>query len=162
MSVKSGAEGDERFTDQELNHKAFTERLRTLLDGRSARAFAQVAGVPTTTFNKIVNGVSEPTRPTLIAIARAAGVSLDWLVAGRGPMRLTVEPPILGSAPRLSVLASAISLVEEWLEENNRVMTPEKKADAAAKIYQLIMEDISEGHTPIDRRRAHQILRLVA
>lgn len=79
--------GKPDFTVSMANQEGFVKRVRTVLEGKSARAFADLAGIPPTTFNKIVNGTSEPTRPTLVAIARAANVSLDWLLTGEGPMR---------------------------------------------------------------------------
>ena len=65
----------------------FAERLRSILGKQSARAFALQAGLSTTAFHHYLKGNSEPTRPVMIAIAKTAGVNIEWLVTGTGPMR---------------------------------------------------------------------------
>lgn len=44
-----------------------------------------------------LSGKAEPSRPRLVAIARAAGVSVAWLVAGEGPMRPSREAEAWGA-----------------------------------------------------------------
>jgi transcriptional regulator with XRE-family HTH domain len=73
------------FTVHGSNRKEFVSRVKSILGAESARAFALRAGIAPTTFNKVANGESEPTRLTLLAIAEAAGVSLHWLIKGEGP-----------------------------------------------------------------------------
>ena len=65
----------------------FAERLHQLLDKQSARSFAIKAGLSVQSFHKYISGISEPTRPVMNSIAEAAGVHLEWLSTGRGPMR---------------------------------------------------------------------------
>lgn len=65
----------------------FADRLHQLLDKQSARSFAIKAGISVQSFHKYISGISEPTRPVMNSIAEAAGVNLEWLSAGTGPMR---------------------------------------------------------------------------
>lgn len=65
----------------------FPERLYSILGGGSARAFALRANLTVAAFHKYLKGQSEPTRLVMIAIANTAGVSLEWLATGNGPMR---------------------------------------------------------------------------
>lgn len=62
----------------------FPLRLQTCIGGESARAFSRKIGISPSTMGQYLSGKSEPTRPVLIAIADASGVSVDWLATGRG------------------------------------------------------------------------------
>lgn len=79
------------FTVQGSNRKEFVSRVKSILGPESARSFAIRAGIAPTTFNKVANGDSEPTRLTLLAIAEAAGVSLHWLIKGEGPKNVHAQ-----------------------------------------------------------------------
>lgn len=48
--------------------------------GLSQVRFAQLAGIDTTTLNRILNGRTDPTARTLLKIAQAAGVPLSELL----------------------------------------------------------------------------------
>jgi len=60
----------------------FHDRLRKILEGEvSSSAFARRAGISQSGFHRIEKG-GEPTLKTIIAIANAAGVSVQWLATG--------------------------------------------------------------------------------
>lgn len=59
----------------------FVERLKSVIGEQSIRSFAIKCGFSNTVLGKYLTG-SEPSRPALIAIARTAGVSLEWLATG--------------------------------------------------------------------------------
>lgn len=58
-------------------------RIRVLMGNDSARAFAEAAGIADSTLRSVLSG-TRPQVDTLVAIAEAGGVSLDWLVQGDG------------------------------------------------------------------------------
>lgn len=64
----------------------FPERLQKILDGKSARSFAFKADIHPATFHNYLKGTREPQRPEMIAIAKTANVSVEWLATGQGPM----------------------------------------------------------------------------
>jgi hypothetical protein len=65
-------------------HGAFADRLRLIASRLgSMRALARAAGVHPTTAHAWF-GTAEPGRAALSNLARAANVSLDWLVSGEG------------------------------------------------------------------------------
>jgi transcriptional regulator with XRE-family HTH domain len=67
----------------------FIDRLKTLIEEfPSLSAFARSCGIAESTIRKWRDGDSEPDRDKLVALAEAANVSLEWLVAGKGEMRL--------------------------------------------------------------------------
>lgn len=62
----------------------FPQRLRTAIGDTSIRAFARACGLSDAAVRQYLAGQSEPTRPVLLAMARETGVSLEWLLTGRG------------------------------------------------------------------------------
>jgi transcriptional regulator with XRE-family HTH domain len=63
----------------------FRARMKDIIDSSgSIYALAKRAGTAPNTIRRYLTN-SEPTRPMLIAIAKASGVSLEWLATGRGP-----------------------------------------------------------------------------
>ena len=65
---------------------SFSERLVSLQGDRSARSFAQSLGISEGAYRALVRGGS-PTLDTLLAIARGADVSVQWLATGEGDTR---------------------------------------------------------------------------
>lgn len=65
--------------------EGLAHRIRTAIGEESARSFAMRAGISDSTLRSILKGTS-PTLDSLVPIARAADVSVDWLATGEGPM----------------------------------------------------------------------------
>ncbi len=59
-------------------------RIREAIGTESARSFAVRAGISDSTLRSILKG-SSPTLDSLVPIAKAADVSVDWLATGEGP-----------------------------------------------------------------------------
>ncbi len=66
--------------DNGIGH--FHERLQKALGDESVRGFSRRSGVSETALRAYLAGKSEPSRPALIAMADAAGVSVEWLAVG--------------------------------------------------------------------------------
>lgn len=135
-----------RLTEKEISDAAsefagisderFAERLRLAIGEEKPHAFARRAEIPDSTLRNYLKTGSMPGLPKLIAIARAAGVTLDWLATERGPMRAMPAPDARVPAvagfdeggdtrdftlvPRVGVSASAghglVALAEEITE----------------------------------------------
>jgi phage repressor protein C with HTH and peptisase S24 domain len=61
----------------------FPARLKQTVGDKSIRGFARDCGFSDTVLRQYLNGQSEPTRPVLLAIARTANVSVEWLATGQ-------------------------------------------------------------------------------
>ena len=61
----------------------FPRRLKQAMGDSSIRGFARECGFSDTVLRQYLNGQSEPTRPALLAIARTAQVSVEWLAIGQ-------------------------------------------------------------------------------
>ena len=74
-------------------------RLKMAIDqaGGPSR-IARLTGVPLASLNRVRAGHETKAR-VLLAVADATGVRLEWLVAGRGPMRPGAEPAPAPPAP---------------------------------------------------------------
>jgi len=80
------AEENKSEEQQTVDDTGFTERLRSLIGTGSARAFAHRAGMGDSTFRNILNGAL-PRLDSLLRIANAAGVSVEWLATGKEPTK---------------------------------------------------------------------------
>lgn len=70
------------------DREAFAERMKRLLKGYgTASSLAKAVGVSEGAIRKWLHGQAEPGRDNLVALARAAEVSVAWLATGEGPMR---------------------------------------------------------------------------
>jgi len=73
-------------TSNDPPSEPLSDRVRTLIGDRSIRYFAQSAKIKNSTLHSILGG-TKPTVDNLVAIARAGGVTVDWLATGEDPMR---------------------------------------------------------------------------
>ncbi|CFQ99358.1 Bacteriophage CI repressor helix-turn-helix domain [Yersinia frederiksenii] len=62
--------------------ESFSSRLQKLIGNRSVRAAAKDWGLPTSTINNYLHKGTEPAFKMVLAIAKAEGVSLEWLASG--------------------------------------------------------------------------------
>lgn len=106
-------------SENEPESAHFHVRLQKLLPlFKSVRAFATASGVSQTGLQRLING-GEPTLSTLVALAKAADVSVEWLATGEGPMRKgdkvgEAAPPRSGATacPCVDTLGNPVDLEE--------------------------------------------------
>jgi len=69
--------------------EAFTERISTTVEmlgrGKQAEA-ARKVGVTGATIKRWITGQADPSRTNLVRLSQAAGVEVNWLATGQGPM----------------------------------------------------------------------------
>ena len=146
----------------------FFERLKILIqryaDGKHT-VFAKTAGIPISTFQSYL-GERLPNSENLIRISETYDVSLDWLLTGKGtqsrndrPDRCVHEKEATYAASGINagLLKSIISAFEEGLESRKLVLTPGKKAELIALVY----DTFSESAGNFDRAIAERYLRLI-
>lgn len=61
----------------------FSERLKSLVPSGSGRDFAKKAGIGYSTVHNYLQAVSSPTLDNLVLLAKAGGVSVEWLATGK-------------------------------------------------------------------------------
>lgn len=144
----------------------------------SGDRLAQKAAIPRRTLETYLAGRVEPKASRLVAIARAVGVSLDWLLVGAGPMRpVTATDQSVGTTefglregnssqlkPFVNhdedLLTAVVVAVEELLAEEGLSPRPQKKGQLIAALYELSLADGTRTGA-VDRRMVAPLLRLV-
>ena len=136
---------------------SFTERLVQVIDLLgSRRALALAAGIPESTLQMCLQRRSEPTRPLLLAIARASNVSVHWLVTGEGAAKAEV---ILDEA----LLRDVIAAVEQGIRETSvsPYADPTRKAQLIAELYKQFCQEDPSSAKKTPGARPPRLLRLV-
>lgn len=116
-------------------------RIASLIpEGESQNAFARRCGIGDTTLRKYLAG-AQPSSDRLVAMADAAGVSIEWLASGRGSRKrigdLAAQGSPLSDRARLAI---AVRAVEEGLAAVGKKMLPAKKAELICAAYDLLAE----------------------
>lgn len=129
-------------------HKAAkpkTELARRLCAARLAlgfeqrKQFALHIGVHPGTLGKYEIGLSEPHASFLALYKTQCGISLDWLVTGKGDMydhNGRKSPPLAESDINAAYLRRALHIVEKALADSR--LTTQKKADLVQLVYALV------------------------
>ncbi|MGP1385715.1 MAG: XRE family transcriptional regulator [Thainema sp.] len=90
----------------------FPARLKKAIGDQSIRGFARNCGFSDTVLRQYLSGQSEPTRPALLAIARTANVSVEWLAAGQ----VATQDSIKALTQKYSY-KSPLAFDTDWLKE---------------------------------------------
>ena len=100
---------------------SFQERFQMLIPRRGLAEFARKSNLSVGALRRYESGGS-PGIDHAVAISKAAGVSLEWLATGEGPMSRSHEPPLNETEhvliPRYDIFASAGIDVLEVFEEH--------------------------------------------
>lgn len=129
---------DQAVTVDSSNSDQFTGRIRQVVGEESVRNFAKRAGLGTSTLQHIIEG-GKPGVDKLVAIARAGGVTVDWLATGEGPMRPD-EPPVQEQSltqTQLTDIRERVKAIENGVGNANGlepgfVMIPRYDVEASA------------------------------
>lgn len=117
----------------------FGERLIQARGKMGREAAAAALGIQANTLGDYERGRTSPNPDLLARIGDVYGVSLDWLIAGRGEMRNNVT--LESAAVDDETLEASIQAVEEFLRARGQSLPPDKKAALITTIYSMMMED---------------------
>lgn len=110
----------------------FHSRLQELLQlFKSARAFAAASGVSQTGLQRLING-GEPTLSTLVALAKAAGVSVEWLATGEGAMKKGADAAEVAIGLRAADSCECLDTLGNPVDLGEFVFIPRYNLQAAA------------------------------
>ena len=136
------------------------DRLRVIREmlGLTQAVMATQMGISLRAYQTYEAGQRQPKASDVAGLV-GVGIDLNWLLTGVGQMMREAAP---AAPPPIDeqLLAETLRLVDDWLAANRRVMTPERKAQAVAAIYALMLEDAAEGRPSLDARRVGHILKL--
>jgi transcriptional regulator with XRE-family HTH domain len=117
----------------------------------SGDELARKASVPRRTLETYLSGDAEPKASRLFALARAVGVSLDWLATGEGPMMLSdragkgrglgvIEGGGRPAEIDAELLGWCVQALEEFLQSRRAPLAAEKKAKVISLLYEIERE----------------------
>jgi transcriptional regulator with XRE-family HTH domain len=135
---------------EDKSARAFRDRLEALA-GRvgSYYRLAKAAGVSEGTLQTYRNRGSEPSRPILVALAKASGVSVDWLASGE-------------SLLNRDILEAIIREIREAEKIENRIVDEKAMAEIIAEVYPEWELAWDNGTKKPDTRKILSIVRKAA
>ncbi len=125
----------------------FPTRLKEAIGNNSIRGFARNCGFSDTVLRQYLSGQSEPTRPALLAIARAAEVSLEWLATGQMSSKESAE--LLATQ---YVYKEPLAFKSDWLQQEfpnsfeNLLLThvPDESMEPTLKAGDIVLVDTND------------------
>lgn len=124
----------------------FFDRLKLLIEryaGGKHTVFAKTAGIPISTFQYYLDK-RLPNAEHLVRISETYNTSLDWLLTGKGAQSRNglaegcvgeKEATYAGAKIDVELLKSIIKAIEEGLNTKKLALTPVKKAELIALVY---------------------------
>lgn len=112
------------MTEREERTRQFSERLKSIVPTGSGRDFAKKAGVGYSTIHNYLKGISSPTLDNLLLLAKAGGVSVEWLATGKESTKamstdqigITLQIPFIDSDEYLFMNSSTFPDLQEKAE----------------------------------------------
>jgi len=114
--------------------------------------FAKQCGMSPTVMHQYLSGKSEPTRLALIAMACTAGVNLEWLMSGEGPVEKNTGSCLIDR----DLYEGIIESVEDSLLKMNKTLPLGKKLEACRYLYDLFKDALGEN-----KQQAEKIIQLL-
>ena len=130
----------------------FPDRLKMAIGVNSVRSFAFQCGLSPSVIHQYLVGKSEPTRPALIAMAKAAQVNPAWLLSGDVSMKKVNGSLLIDR----DLYDRVIQAVEDYLSKEGSPLPASKKFMIYHYLYELFEETRS-----IDEEQLLKTLRLV-
>ncbi|MDR3517522.1 MAG: helix-turn-helix domain-containing protein [Azospirillaceae bacterium] len=131
--------------------RRFAERLEFVVKrlGNATRLAAET-GISRRSIGDYLAGLAEPSRPRLVAIAQAAGVSVGWLATGDGPVEEASQKHNASERPGTTTDTELLGRVWEGVStvhaELDQHIPPIQQASIVGHLYDhiVIIEDARE------------------
>lgn len=104
---------------------------------------SDLIGTSPASLYRYITEVNMPPFDLAAKLCAAAGVRMEWLATGQEPKVIPRNTP---SSAFVEPLRQVVIAVEQALQEADRVMSAEKKADLIAAVYELFTS--TEGDLP--------------
>lgn len=136
--------------------EGFVSRMELCADRMgSVNALAKKAGIPQSTIRRYFSG-GEPGRAHLVAIARAAGVSISWLASGEEEAAPSGQAAT--AAVDLDRLEEVVWKTRAKFKERGINLTPQSEA----KVIRMIYEFYTRQGVPMDEASLENVIELAA
>ena len=128
---------------------ALADRIRFCVNKvGNGNEFCRITGINRRTLDYYLSATSEPKASALFQIAKAANVSLDWLITGQEAQKA------VSSTPLDEVLLTEIV---EYIDSEFKFEKAKNKAPLIAKIYAYIMKKRAEREASREKDTAEII-----
>jgi transcriptional regulator with XRE-family HTH domain len=129
-----------------IKNDSFTDRIQKIIElVGSADKLSHNAGMTASAISQYLSGKSDPTRKKLIALSKAAGVNIEWLATGVGPMREGEKERF--SIKLLTIILEGLDELETSLGEK---LTYIERATTITNTYDLYIDsDLALKQTKI-------------
>lgn len=147
MTKKSGSYGESDVeksnqTGRPIPTSGIGQRIGEVAALLGTRTSAyQVMGVSSAALQRYIKEENVPPFDAVARLCVAAGVSLDWLATGEGPMKGSEAAPQLGSqVARLDfgTLRAAVEVLDRVLEDVDATTDAAGRAELVVAIYELL------------------------
>lgn len=127
--------------------QSFPLRLRKVVDlVGSAEKLAKAAGISSRVIGKYLNGESLPGLANLVCMARAAGVRVEWLAVGDGPMKSLEALERIDHGGRVGEgMAGYLDVGNDTLEQISRLLKikmGDRRSEISADKLILLMKTL--------------------
>lgn len=151
--------------NSEMNYREIRDRLATLIGTEKPYKWASRIGIPSATFSRFWKDGRLLRRSSFRDMADAAGISLDWLLTGAGPIRIGQpqeqisaerSPHGASTAPAAEpeLLALVIDAIQRTYKDAGAGLSPRDLGRLSGEMHNEI---IGEGIAPGDWRGAVQM-----
>jgi transcriptional regulator with XRE-family HTH domain len=113
-----------------MNFMTFAEKLRAVSEGVNKARAGKAAGMRSTTISNYIATRSIPRADIALKLARALGVSLEWLVddaQGMPPVRDDTETPLARTVLTAAFLAHMAASMRHAADAVDSLAAPQKK-----------------------------------
>lgn len=133
------------------------ERLNQIADGMTYRALSELTGVHAENVRRYMTGQT-PSVEFLGGLCTALGISADWLLTGRGPMRMSELPKHAAhKAEAGEVLLAVAASIEQLQERVDRIETYVQTLETRLRAAQ---ENSGDASAPPPRSRTARARRV--
>ncbi len=141
-----------------LDVRQLKDRIKFCIGKETIKGFARKCNISEGALRHYLKG-GEPGLSAFLSIAQTAGVSLEWLATGQGP----IHPSKQNFPSNLNVLDKAIvrevaEEIENLLREYGLELEPAKKAE----LIVLLSEEIQEENSKMPRDKILRLIKLAA
>ena len=127
--------------------KTLGSRIKFIRGKESQDSFANKIGVSKGSLGGYERDENSPSADAILKICSKTDISAEWLLTGKGPMRVEENTGGVYSADRLNkaILVDVIEVLEEVLSEAKKKLPPVVKAELIYQLYQLVVEEEADA-----------------
>lgn len=124
-------------------------RVAIAMKGQSVNSFAEKCGISEGAIRQYLAG-STPGVDKIVAMARVAGVSVEWLATGKGAMHAREVRQEIDEGMLFAVVQSVLGLfVEDQLSDSDLEMATRRIVDLYADLAAADLNDAAEYHAAL-------------